>query len=87
VLACINTVLANKLAHEALTENCIKELAGFSSCRSEVPYGDAGSRVDFVLEFADCKAYVEVKHVILKYARRRGQFFRCANQARTKTFV
>jgi len=74
VLACINTSLTNKLAHEALMQNQIEELSGFESCRSEVPYGDEGSRVDFVLEYADCKAYVEVKHVTLSTEEGVGSF-------------
>jgi len=65
VLACINTSLTNKLAHEALVQNQITELVGFDGCRSEVPYGDEGSRVDFVLNFPGSEAFVEVKHVTL----------------------
>ncbi len=65
VLACINTGLTNKLAHEALLQNQITELAGFDTCRSEVPYGNEKSRVDFVLSYAEQLAYVEVKHVTL----------------------
>jgi len=65
VLACINTSLTNKLAYEGLMQNQINELAGFDSCRSEVPYGEEGSRVDFVLMFGRQSVYVEVKHVTL----------------------
>jgi len=74
VLACINTGLTNKLAHQALVHNQIKELAGFDECRSEVPYGDEGSRVDFVLRFARQTAYVEVKHVTLSLQAGVGSF-------------
>ncbi len=74
VLACINTGLTNKLAHEALLKNQIKELTGFDTCRSEVPYGDEGSRVDFVLDFASQSAYVEVKHVTLSTEPGVGRF-------------
>lgn len=65
VMACINTSLTNKVAHEALLQQQIKELVGFDQCRTEVPYGDEKSRVDFLLRFADQQAYVEVKHVTL----------------------
>jgi len=65
VMACINTGITNKLAKEALLQNQITELAGFDSCRSEVPYGDEGSRVDFLLLNAQQKVFVEVKHVTL----------------------
>jgi sugar fermentation stimulation protein A len=74
VLACINTSLTNKLAHEALLQNKITELCGFNECRSEVPYGDEGSRVDFVLNFANQSAYVEVKHVTLSLQEGVGSF-------------
>jgi len=73
-LACINTGLTNKLAHEALLNNQIKELSNFDNCRSEVPYGDEGSRVDFVLAFAEKSVYVEVKHVTLSTEAGVGSF-------------
>ena len=74
VLACINTGLTNKLAHEAFKQNQISELVGFDSCRSEVPYGEEGSRVDFLLTFAEQKVYVEVKHVTLSTEQGVGSF-------------
>jgi sugar fermentation stimulation protein A len=73
-LASINTGLTNKLAHEALIQNQISELAGFDKCRSEVPYGEEGSRVDFVLDFAGKPAFVEVKHVTLSSEAGVGRF-------------
>jgi len=74
VLACINTGLTNKLAHEALMQDQIGELVGFDECRSEVPYGDEGSRVDFVLDFSGCLVFVEVKHVTLSTQDGVGSF-------------
>lgn len=74
VMACINTGLTNKLAKEALTQNQITELAGFDSCRSEVPYGDEGSRVDFLLLYGKRKVFVEVKHVTLSTEQGVGSF-------------
>ncbi len=74
VLACINTALTNKLAHEALINNQIEELKGFDECRSEVPYGNEGSRVDFVLRFAEQSVYVEVKHVTLSTQQGEASF-------------
>lgn len=65
MLACINTGMTNKLAHEALQQQQIIELNGFTECRSEVAYGDEGSRIDFLLSYPQQKAYVEVKHVTL----------------------
>jgi len=74
VMACINTGLTNKLAHEALLQNQITELLGFDECRSEVAYGDEGSRVDFLLSFADQQVFVEVKHVTLSTEENVGSF-------------
>jgi len=74
VMACINTGLTNKLAKEALLQNQITELTGFDSCRSEVPYGDEGSRVDFLLFYGERKVFVEVKHVTLSTEQGVGSF-------------
>jgi sugar fermentation stimulation protein A len=64
----INTGYANRLAEEALRAGRIEALAGYSSLRREVTYGD-GSRVDFLLEDAGRPpCYVEVKSVTLKRA-------------------
>ena len=65
VLACINTGLTNKLALEALQNQQIIELNGFDECRSEVPYGEENSRIDFLLSYPHQQAYVEVKQVTL----------------------
>ena len=67
-LACVNTGRANALVEEALYAGRIKELAGFSALRREVPYGEENSRVDFRLEFPDSPAYVEVKSVTLGFS-------------------
>lgn len=67
-LACVNTGRANALVEEALCAGRIKELAGFSALRREVPYGEENSRVDFRLEFPDGPAYVEVKSVTLGFS-------------------
>lgn len=74
VLACINTGLTNKLALEALQQQQIIELKGFDECRSEVPYGDENSRVDFLLSYPQQQAYVEVKHVTLSMEEGVGSF-------------
>lgn len=61
----VNTVLANRIAAEAIEGGRIAELAGYDSVRREVNYGEA-SRVDFLLEGegrAPC--FVEVKSVTL----------------------
>lgn len=66
--ACINTGRANALVEEALTAGVITELKGFDVLRREVRYGAEGSRIDFLLEFPEGPAYVEVKSVTLGFA-------------------
>jgi sugar fermentation stimulation protein A len=66
-VACINTHRANTLVKESILAGEIEELSGYASVRSEVPYGEERSRIDFVLEnhtdLPSC--YVEVKSVTL----------------------
>lgn len=65
----INTMHPNKIVSEAIAENKIPELAGYSSLRREVKYGK-NSRIDILLEAESKKpCYVEIKNVHLK----RGQ--------------
>ncbi|AYF90088.1 DNA/RNA nuclease SfsA [Pseudomonas sp. JS3066] len=66
-LACVNTARANALVEEALQTGVIKELAGFSSLRREVAYGQENSRADFRLDFAAGPAFIEVKSVTLGF--------------------
>jgi len=65
----INTGLANKLVHEAIAKDRIAELVGYETIRSEVPYGEQKSRIDFLLEGStgntNALCYVEVKNVSL----------------------
>jgi len=73
-LASIHSAKANKLVKEALEQNRIIELDGYAEIKPEQPYGDRGSRVDFVLNgwaseakqgVARPSCYVEVKAVTL----------------------
>jgi len=73
-LACINTGLTNKVAHEGLLSGLMTELTGFDECRSEVPYGDEKSRIDFLLSYGQKLVYVEVKHVTLSTEKGVGSF-------------
>ena len=75
MLACINTGVTNKIALEAIQNRQITELNGFIECRSEVPYGEEKSRIDFLLTYPDQQqAYVEVKHVTLSLQEGVGRF-------------
>jgi len=65
--ACVNTARANPLVEEALREGVISELAGFTTLKREVPYGEENSRIDFRLEYPSGMAYVEVKSVTLGF--------------------
>jgi len=60
----INTSLPNRLVHNAIESNVIKELQGYHSIRPEVRYG-INSRIDLLLSRGDELCYVEVKNVTL----------------------
>ena len=63
---CVNTLRANQLVEEAITNNVIKELSGYSNLRREVKYGDENSKIDFLLnDKNDTETYIEVKSVTL----------------------
>tara|TARA_R110002167_G_scaffold118143_8_gene294553 strand:+ start:33422 stop:34126 length:705 start_codon:yes stop_codon:yes gene_type:complete len=62
----INTHKANELVAEALADNRLQELLGYSRIQREVKFGQENSRIDFLLhddELTDC--YLEVKSVTL----------------------
>ncbi|MEH6592110.1 MAG: DNA/RNA nuclease SfsA [Halioglobus sp.] len=63
-MACIHSVLANKVVAEALEGGLIPGFEAYPLIRSEVKYGE-GSRVDFLLEGDDGKVFIEVKCVTL----------------------
>ena len=63
---CVNTLRANQLVKEALTNGMLPELVGYGTQKSEVKYGDEGSRIDFMLQAEDRpECYIEVKSVTL----------------------
>lgn len=65
-LACVNTHRANALVEEALRDERIPELTGYTSLRREVRYGQENSRIDLLLEDeARGRCYIEVKSVTL----------------------
>ncbi|MDY1036969.1 DNA/RNA nuclease SfsA [Enterobacteriaceae bacterium RIT714] len=63
---CVNTMRANPLVKEAIAAGRIAELAGYSSLKGEVKYGEEGSRIDFMLQADERpECYIEVKSVTL----------------------
>ena len=81
VLVGINTGLPNALVAEGIAEGAIRELAGYSSIRAEVTYGEEGSRVDIVLESPRRKpCYVEVKNVTAAASRGVALFPDCVSE-------
>ncbi len=71
----INTQKANQIAIEAIENQVISELQGYTSLRTEVKYGQENSRIDLLLQKSgqpDC--YVEIKNVTLLTKNHQGQF-------------
>jgi len=60
----INTLLTNKIVHEALNQKKIKKLNKFNNIKSEVKFND-GTRFDFLLTNEKEKCFLEVKNVTL----------------------
>jgi sugar fermentation stimulation protein A len=60
----INTLLANRIAEEAIKAGKIKELDGYTEIRREQRYGQ-NSRIDLLLKRKNEICYVEIKNVTL----------------------
>lgn len=72
---CINTLRANQIVQEALENQRIRELAGYTNILPEQKYGTENSRIDFLLKaesLADC--FVEVKSTTLLAEQGVGMF-------------
>lgn len=65
----INTSRTNRLVQEAIRQEKIPELAGYTDIRPEVRYG-AGSRIDLLLSGPSGDCYVEAKNVTLAEGKR-----------------
>jgi len=73
-MACIHSAKANALVKEAIENGVVKELSNYQAIHSEVKFGSEKSRVDFLLEGANEKCFVEVKSVTLLLAAGLGVF-------------
>jgi len=63
----INTLIPNKLVFEALKDNKIEKLTGYTHAQREVKFGD--SRFDIYAESVQEKCFIEVKNVTMKAGR------------------
>lgn len=85
VMVGINTALPNALVSEAVSDGTIGELAGYSSIRREVAFGEERSRVDLLLQGEgreDC--YVEVKNVTAAASKGVALFPDCVSERGSK---
>lgn len=74
-LAGINTARANHLVKEAIENEQVEELKGYTQIKSEVKYGSENSRIDLLLKAAERRdCYVEVKNVTLGLENKQGLF-------------
>jgi sugar fermentation stimulation protein A len=78
----INTHEANKIVHELLLHKQIPGLEHYTSIRKEVKYG-VNSRIDFLLEDAEKRLYLEVKSIHMK-RNRHAQFPDCPTERGAK---
>ena len=65
----VNTWRTNHIASEAISSGRLGPLRGYPGLRREVPVG-ASSRIDFLLERASGRCWVEVKNVTMAAGRR-----------------
>jgi sugar fermentation stimulation protein A len=85
VMIGINTALPNALVAEAIGAGTIAELAGYTSLRREVAFGEERSRVDLLPEDPGRKpCYVEVKNVTAAASRGVALFPDCVSERGSK---
>ncbi len=60
----VNTIMPNKLAYDAIVENKIDKLVGYTTVQREIKFED--SRFDIYCENDNEKCFVEVKNVTMK---------------------
>ncbi len=73
-MACIHAAKANVLVREAIENDVVSELSGYSRIRQEVKFGQEKSRVDLLLEADERQCFVEVKSVTLLLEQGLGVF-------------
>ena len=69
----VNTIFANKIVLEALTNKTIKEFSKFENIKTEAVY-NTNTRFDFFLKKNDRKAFLEVKNVTLSIKKNVAEF-------------
>ena len=69
----INTIFANKIVLEALTNKTIKEFSKFENIKTEAVY-NTNTRFDFLLKKNDRKIFLEVKNVTLSIKKNVAEF-------------
>ncbi|MEG9490843.1 DNA/RNA nuclease SfsA [Mannheimia indoligenes] len=72
---CVNTLRANQLVQESLTQQWITELSAYTQILPEQKYGTENSRIDFLLKSEDLpNCFVEVKSTTLLTENGVGMF-------------
>lgn len=76
---CIHSARANELVKEAIERNVVPELTGYEKIKTEIKYGNEGSRIDLLLENSRSgqlasKCFIEVKSVTLHLGQGLGVF-------------
>lgn len=80
---CVNTMRANAILHEAITQQQIPELLGYDTIRCEVKYGNENSKIDLLLQGSDqSDCYIEIKSVTLKHPNNHQGYFPDAQSIR-----
>ena len=69
----VNTIFANKIVLEALTNKTIKEFSKFKNIKTEAVY-NTNTRFDFFLKKNDRKVFLEVKNVTLSIKKNVAEF-------------
>ena len=69
----VNTHLTNKIVHEALARNIIKDFSKKVKIKTEQVFGE-NTRFDFFLEDRGVKSFLEVKNVTLKRKNKIAEF-------------